>query len=93
MFHHTFSDNMSLLNSSSYIDAMTVGQIFSCSKKLKNKRLTEQVVLTIPIFNMRLYLPTSFDDFVIDVCNDHRMDHSNSKQSGQNPLHNIKPDI
>lgn len=85
---------MSLLNSSSYIDAMTVEQIFSCSEKYTiNKQITEQAVLTIPVFKMQIYLPASFDDFVINVCNDHCMDHSDSKQSGQNPLHNIKPDI
>lgn len=42
---------------------------------------------------MCFYLPASFDDFVIDVCDDHGVDHSDSKQFGQNPLHNIKPDI
>lgn len=42
---------------------------------------------------MWFYLPTSFDDFVINVRNDHCMDHGDSKQFAQNPLHNIKPHI
>lgn len=80
----TFNDSMSFLNSSSYILAMTVGDTFSYEAK-------HIFWLTIPIqkitgnwFNTLLwsYLPTSFDNFVINVSDHHGVDDSDSKQPG-----------
>lgn len=39
------------------------------------------------------YLQTPFDDFVIDVRDDHGVDDGDPKHLGQNPLQDIKPDI
>lgn len=85
---------MSRLNSSSYIVDMTVGQTFSCKNINKINMQIKQTVLRIAGFSLLWsYLPTSLDDFVINVGDDHGMDDSDSKQLGQNPLQDVKPDI
>lgn len=49
--------------------------------------------MCVYIFVYSIYLQTSSDDLVIDVCDDHGMDHSDPKQPGQNSLQDVKPDI
>lgn len=85
---------MSLLNSSSYIEAIMVEQTFSYKRKKYNE-------ISIRGNNPRgslisvlwSHLPTSSDDFVINVSDDHSVDDCDSEQPGQNPLQDIEPDV
>lgn len=74
---------------------MMVGETFSY-KTRERHFLNEHTVNEANKYNNHnnsSYLPTSFDNFVIDVSYDHSMDDGDSKQSGQNPLQDIKPDV
>lgn len=95
---HTFSDVISFLNSSSYILAMMLGETFSYKTRETHflnehtvNKANKCIIIIIQIINT--YLQTSSDDFIIDVSDDHSMDDSDPKQSGQNPLQDIKPDV
>lgn len=82
---------MSFLNSSSYVVDMTEGQTFSCPRKAeKNQFKCNKIDCFRP---HRSYLPTSLDDLIIDVSDHHGVDDSDSKQPGQNPLQDVKPDV
>lgn len=41
----------------------------------------------------RPHLPASSDDLVIDVSDDHGMDHGDPKQSAEDPLQDVKPHV
>lgn len=81
MTSHTFNDSISFLNSSSYNLAMIVGDTFSY-KTRETHFLNEETDNNANKFNyhnISPYLQTSFNNFVIDISDDHSMDDSDSK--------------
>ena len=121
---------MSLLNSSSYILDMMVGDTFSykdkdflnehtfilitdgtrqrpenyechCIDNLLFLHMTTKPLNLDPLTLepkttqtcLGSHLPTSFDDFVINVSDHHGVDDSGPKEPGQDPLQDVKPDV
>jgi len=94
---HTFNDSMSFLNSSSYILARVVGDMFSCKVK------GIDFILSLRFIASRLcglcggstsgHLLASLDDFVVDVGDDDGVNDTDAKHLGQDPLQDVEPDI
>lgn len=70
---------------------MTSGETFSCHEK---KTLNNRSAVSLRWTHERdPNLPTSSDDLVVDVSDDHGVDHGDTKHPGQDPLQDVKPDI
>lgn len=90
----TFNDNISFLNSSSYVEDMMVGETFSCQTRGRNGVFSHANKIKSHVSALSIsYLPTPFDDFVIDIRDDHGVDDGDPKHLGQNPLQDIEPDV